>query len=133
MGAATALFDLFCPKVIKKHSDYGSFGRSGENESHLIEYLEQVSKKRCDPKARRTPYDMTIVYANPVTRFQAGLQEDNGPELDEPGVFWRIYYAAETWRPPMLLLTAFLYFVGLSFVASVLLSNVLWVVRTTYG
>lgn len=134
MAVATLLFDLACPKIIKRHNDHGSFSRAGETMSHLIEYVEEVFKKRSDPRAQSSEYDMTIIYGAPRTSVRYGLSDVNGPELEETGIFWRAFAVAETSRILLLRLTLGFYVIGLSLVGWVLLANIRWVLSaSTFG
>ena len=97
--------------------------------SHLLEYLEEVARRRSHDTHDFTAYDMTVVHGASGTRFHHGVGNHYGPELSHADVFWRALTVAETHRISKLRLTILLYGIGLLLFAVVATQNLAWVVQ----
>lgn len=131
MALGTLLFDLCCPKIVRRHEHFGSFASAGEHTSHLLEYAEQVTK----PSNRGgdfTVYDMTVIHSGVGTSFRHGVGTNLAADLSPADVFWRLHSVAETHGASPLRVTFLLYSTGLALFAVVALQNVWWVARALF-
>lgn len=128
MAIATALFDIYCPNIIRKHEHFGSFESAGEHSSHLMEYAEQVANRR-DPCGDFTVYDMTVTHNASRTIFRHGVGTNIANELKPADVFWRLHFVAETHGALALRTTFVFYILGTALFLCVAIQNAWWVAR----
>jgi len=102
----TALYVLFCPRLIKEFDDFGQYYRSGRSQDELIPYGENIG-------AQHDEY----------------LQID-GPEEERRRVsFWQLYQMALNHRPGWRLASGICFVVGGILLLVVLLMNLWWVIK----
>lgn len=144
-AAATLLFDLCCPAIIRDHADWGEFVNAGKDDEHLRRYAEQVAEDRetvlhsdtsPDPTVRRIGRTACIdyhPYSSDVFEIRQIYFEDGFLRLSNPletrPAFWHVWSAAEPKRRAALLACLFASAAGSIMVLLVFFQNVAWVIR----
>jgi hypothetical protein len=117
------LYLMFCPAIIKDHTNYGNFKEVGGTDAHLSDYRDQILKFRAD----------LISQLKKSAGIEQGKLSEHEKNEETKNLFWGIYNYFNETRVLAKFLVAVFYLVGLILFLIVAITNVTWIIRQIVG
>jgi hypothetical protein len=149
------VYQIFCPRIVKEHTDFGDFQRSGKGLWQLCDYAEDFAgaqqrvvssmpsasayeSRRIGEGSLFVAYDMAWGPTLLKGIFHVDNEADLGQEIEmghamgDQDAFWCIHRAAIRHRPRAVATAALAFTVGFLLIGYVFLQNVGWVLGVAF-
>ena len=110
---ANVIYQVFCPAIIKDHSNYSHFKAEGKGTNQLEKYSSQ------------TQFNVELHRLNEL----AGIKTTNEAEDELQKLFWDIYENASKLHKSARITCVIFLGIGLLLIGWVIVENMTWVIR----